>query len=151
MHLSIIQTSLASALGFHCFSWRGYNLAQAGAGVRGIGTCKFTYDGTITWIAAKSNGLIPSSGVFIVFVFPKWTSESCALRKSVFQPEGRGFLHHEGWVLEQNRTGLLDCARACSQAQGRKNSTLGRRPQPSWVVFFLFLFSLTLIPVNWEH
>ena len=60
---------------------------------------------------------------------------------TVFQPEGRCFCHHEGCVLEQNHTEFPACARACSYAQGRKNRMVGRRPQPSWVVFLLFFSS----------
>lgn len=54
--------------------------------------------------------------------------------------KARGFSTHDGRVLVQDRTVRLDCARACSQEQGRKGRTMGHRPQPSGVVFLWFSF-----------
>jgi len=59
------------------------------------------------------------------------------------------FFHHDDWVLEQNRTALQGCVRACSKTRGRKCRTVGRRPQPSWVGFLLFLFTIET-SIIWE-
>ena len=64
--IGCLSTCAACFLGF---SWRWYNLTKAGAVVQVLKTWELVHKGCSTWSAAKSDRLIASTGVLLVFVF----------------------------------------------------------------------------------
>ena len=62
---------------------------------------------------------------------------------TVFQPEGRCFCHHDGCVLEQNHTGLPDCARALLLGTRTEEQDVG--PKATAIMSGVFIVFVVLL------